>query len=79
MRSSNRGRALSGVYDELASKFVAFVDALGEVSEGASCNNDIDVLRQYEIWLRTGSPRAAERLRAAGIQPSTIASSRLRH
>ncbi len=79
MRATDRGRALSSIYDELASKFVAFVDALAEVSEGASCNNDIDVLRQYEIWLRTGSTRAADRLRAAGIQPSTVATSRLRH
>lgn len=79
MRSTNRGRAMSGIYDELASKFVDFVDVLGEVSEGPNCNNDTDVLRQYEIWLRTGSTRAAERLRAAGIQPSTNASSRMRH
>ena len=79
MRATNRGRAMSGIYDELASKFVAFVDVLGEVSEGANCSNDIDVLRQYEIWLRTGSTRAADRLRAAGIHPSANASSRLRH
>jgi len=79
MRGTNRGHAMSSIYDELASKFVAFVDVLGEVSEVTSCNNDTDVLRQYEIWLRTGSTRAADRLRAAGIQPSTNASSRLRH
>jgi len=79
LRGTNRGRTLSGIYKELASKFVAFVDVLGEVSESASCNNDTDVLRQYEIWLRTGSSRAAGRLRAAGIQPSRTASSRLRH
>jgi len=79
MRASNRGRAMSSIFDELASKFVAFVDVLGEVSEGPNRRNDIDVLRQYELWLRTGSERAADRLRAAGIQPSTGASSRLRH
>ena len=79
MRGTNRGRALSGIYNELASKFVSFVDVLGEVSEGPNCNNDIDVLRQYEIWLRTGSTRAADRLRAVGIHPSTSASSCLRH
>ena len=79
VRGTNRGRAMSGIYNELASKFVAFVDVLGEVSEGSNCNNDIDVLRQYEIWLRTGSARAADRLRAAGIQPSASASSRVRH
>ena len=79
MRGTNRGRAMSGIFDELASKFVDFVDVLVEVSEGPNCNNDMDVLRQYEIWLRTGSTRAADRLRAAGIQPSTSSSSRLRH
>jgi len=78
-RGTNHGRAMSGIYDELASKFVGFVDVLGEVSESRSCNNDSDVLRQYEIWLRTGSTRAADRLRAAGIQPSANSSSRLRH
>ncbi len=79
MRVSNRGRALSSIYNELALKFVEFVDVLGEVSEAANCNNDADVLRQYEIWLRTGSRRAAGRLRAVGIHPSRNASSRLRH
>jgi hypothetical protein len=79
MRGTHRGRAMSAIYDELSSKFVDFVDVLGEVSEANACNNDADVLRQYEIWLRTGSTRAAGRLRAAGIQPSANASSRLRH
>ena len=79
MRGTNRGRGMSGIYNELASKFVAFVDILGEVSDGVNCKNDTDVLRQYEIWLRTGSTRAADRLRAAGIHPSANASSRLRH
>ena len=79
MRGASRARAMSGIYDELAAKFVAFVDVLGEISEGRNCNNDTDVLRQYEIWLRTGSTRAADRLRAVGIHPSTNASSRLRH
>lgn len=79
MRATNRGKALSGMFKELASKFVTFVDVLGEVSESPSCSNDSDVLRQYEIWLRTGSARAADRLRSAGIQPSTSSSSRLRH
>lgn len=79
MRATNHGRTLSEIYCELASKFVAFVDVLGEVSEGAGCSNDADVLRQYEIWLRTGSARAAGKLRAVGIHPSRNASSRLRH
>ena len=79
IRGNNRAPAMSGIYDELASKFVSFVDVLGEISEGGNCYNDTNVLRQYEIWLRTGSTRAADRLRAVGIHPLTNASSRLRH
>lgn len=79
LRGTYRGQALSSVFEELAAKFVAFVDVLGEVSERATFANDTDVLRLYETWLRTGSPRAARRLRAAGIQPSENATSRLRH
>ena len=79
MRGTNRAMALGRVFDELASKFVSFVDVLGEVCESEACNNDADILRHYEVWLRTGSKRAANRLRAAGIHPSRNASSRLRH
>jgi hypothetical protein len=31
-----------------------------------------DVLRQYEIWLRTGSPRAQGILRSLGIDPVPV-------
>ena len=79
MRASRRSRAMSSIFHELAAKFVDFVDVLGEVSEGSNRSGDLDVLRQYELWLRTGSTRAEKRLRAAGIQPSQGASSRLRH
>ena len=33
-------------------------------------NSDEDVLRLYEIWIRTGSARAARRLRKLGVEPS---------
>ena len=55
------------VFAELAENFSRFVDALAEISRDASFNNDSDLLRTYEIWLRTGSQRAAEVLRKAGI------------
>jgi hypothetical protein len=31
------------------------------------------VLRLYEVWLRTGSKRAAAKLREAGIEPNQAA------
>ena len=61
---------LSQVFHELSLKFQDFVDALAEVGEDANFNNDSDLLRSYEIWLRTGSRRAGQQLRRAGIQPS---------
>jgi hypothetical protein len=30
------------------------------------------VLRQYEIWLRTGSPRAHGILRSLGVEPAVV-------
>jgi hypothetical protein len=43
------------------------------VRQEARENTDADVLRLYEEWLASGSPRAAERLRALGVVPVRIA------
>lgn len=67
------------VFAELAQKFSRFVDALAELSKDASFNNDSDLLRTYELWMRTGSQRAAEVLRRAGIMPSAQDSTSTRH
>ena len=77
--SGRGGYAMGDVYAELAGKFVAFVDVLAEIAEASGASRDTDILRSYEIWLRTGSDRAARRLRSAGIVPSSAASSRARH
>jgi hypothetical protein len=76
---SARAAALSPVFAELSQKFTDFVDALAEVGEDASFSNDADLLRSYELWLHTGSRRAAKHLRRAGIHPSEGAVSRKRH
>lgn len=58
------------IFAELADKFVAFVDILAEVSErSAVASTNVDLLRLYEKWLRTGSRRDGERLVARGIIP----------
>jgi len=66
------GRALGGVFAELAVKFQRLVDALNEVSEMSYRHTDRDLLRQYEIWLRTGSPRAREILQRLGVVPAPV-------
>jgi hypothetical protein len=68
----SRGRALAGVFAELAAKFQRLVDALNDVSEMSWRNSDRDVLRLYEVWLRTGSPRAFGLLRELGVSPTCV-------
>ena len=60
----------SPVFAELADKFVAFVDVLSEVSERSSCGSNADLLRLYERWLRTGSPRSGQLLVERGVLPN---------
>ncbi len=63
-------KALRGVFSELSDNFVTFVDVLGEVSEQSRPSTNADIMRLYEVWLRTGSTRAAHRLRQLGIEPN---------
>jgi len=77
-RGTTRGRALAGVFRELAAKFQRLVDALNEVAECAHEHSDRDVMRLYEIYLRTGSPRARDLLLKLGVQP-VVAGARQDH
>jgi hypothetical protein len=78
VRGSLRGRAFAAIFAELADKFQDFVDVLNEVRSEAD-SKAIDVLRTYEIWLRTGSERAARLLRKQGIEPQRTLVLQTRH
>ncbi len=69
-----RGRrhVLGRVFAELAAKFQPLVDALGEISDSARRYTEADTLRLYELWLKTGSPRARTLLRQLGVEPAPI-------
>jgi hypothetical protein len=69
IRGTFRGRAFAPVYKELAAKFQVLVDVLNEVADGARENSDTDLLRAYEVWLKTGSRRAESLLRQSGVEP----------
>ena len=71
MRGSLRGQVFAAVFMELAQKFQRLVDVLNEVAEMAYQHTDKDILRLYEIWLKTGSPRAYCILRRLGVEPVT--------
>ena len=69
MQRSTSSRGIAAIYAQLAQKFQRLVDALNEVSEMSYRHSDADILRLYEIWMKTGSPRAHGLLNKLGVQP----------
>lgn len=67
-----------GVYAELADGFEAYVHALDDVRESTALRTPQDIVRLYERWKRTRSPRLAERLREEGVFPA-VPGSQLLH
>lgn len=76
---SPRGRAFAPIFAELAARFPDVVDVLMEVRHSAGSIRDGDVLRLYELWLRTGSRRAVRLLRKIGVHPARQAGSVRQH
>ncbi len=74
-----RSRVLAQVFAELAAKFQPLVDALNEVSETAYTHSQKDILRLYEIWLKTGSARSYKILKRLGVEPTRSAPPGLAH
>jgi hypothetical protein len=66
-------RVLGAVFAELAQKFQPLVDALNELAETAYRHSDRDILRLYEIWLKTGSRRSYQILERLGVRPTAAA------
>ena len=62
--------SFSPVFAELADRFVEFADVLSEVSERSACCTNTDLLRLYDRWLRTGSPRSGQLLAERGVVPN---------
>ncbi|MEK7084046.1 MAG: hypothetical protein AAB932_02340 [Patescibacteria group bacterium] len=61
-------RMFGALYAELSERFVPLVDVLGEVGDGLKIGNATsDLLRLYERWMKTGSPRALQRLVDLGV------------
>ena len=78
LRGTMRGQAFAAVFLELAQKFQRLVDVLNDVAEMAHTHTDQDILRLYEIWLKTGSPRAYAILQRLGVAP-VLQSARKEH
>ncbi|MGH8139163.1 MAG: hypothetical protein ACREVV_13370 [Steroidobacteraceae bacterium] len=74
-----KGRVLGQVFGELAQKFQPMVDALNDVSETSYSHTDKDILRLYEIWLKTGSRRCYGLLKRLGVDPASSAGTAFAH
>lgn len=69
IKGTTRGLALVNVYRELAGKFHTLVDVLHQVRDGRDGPSDANVVRTLEVWQKTGSRRAENLLRKAGVVP----------
>ncbi len=77
--SRGKGRVLGNVFAELSEKFQPMVDALNELAETAHTHSDKDILRLYEIWLKTGSRRSYALLKRLGVDPTAAGGAQLAH
>ena len=68
----------TSVFNDLAGRFLRFVDVLAEISERTRLSTPLSVVRLYERWVATGSPRAAALLAERGIAP-VVPSGNARH
>ncbi len=57
------------VFSELSDRFTQFADLLSEISEESHLASNGSLLKLYERWVQTGSPRAASLLAERGITP----------
>jgi hypothetical protein len=71
-------RVSTRVFTELSARFRQFVDLLNEISERTRLTGPASLVKLYERWRETGSPRAASLLAAQGIVPA-VSDETLRH
>lgn len=62
-----RDRVFAQIFQDLAANFTELRDVIAEINMSAELRSDADLLGLYELWQRSGSARAAARLRSEGI------------
>jgi len=79
VRGTFRGQVFADTYSELAAKFQVLVDVLNEMRDRERQESDIDVLRTYSVWKKTGSKRAENLFRQQGVVPISTSHPIRRH
>jgi len=57
------------IFEELSDRFSVFVHVLSTISEKTTQKTESNLLRIYELWLKTKSQKAEVSLKKAGIDP----------
>lgn len=70
-----RGGGFAEIFAELAERYPACVEVIAEVRDETRERSDTDIVRLYEEWLESGSPRVGERLRQLGVVPTRVVGS----
>jgi hypothetical protein len=67
LASSVREDLSARVYREFSKRFLEFVDILSDISSQAKTSDEQNIMRLYEVYARTGSTAARERLIEKGL------------
>jgi hypothetical protein len=67
LAESVREDTLAKVYREFARRFLEFVEVLHHISAQASVTNEENIMRLYEVYAKTGSDVAREKLIEKGL------------
>jgi len=65
--TGERDRVFARIFQDLATNFSELRDVISEIPMSVDTSSDSNLLELYELWQRSGSTRAAERLREEGI------------
>ena len=69
IRGTFRGNAFAHIYQELSEKFLILIDIHNEVRDSRRKDSDLELLRTYQLWQKTGSRRCEKLLRKQGVVP----------
>jgi hypothetical protein len=72
LASSDQAHIYTNVYEDLANRFVDYVDVLTVISQKSLIQNNEDLLRLYDRYIVTGSKLAEEQLQQEGMLNAAI-------
>lgn len=72
LASTDQSHIYTNVYEDLANRFIDYVDVLTVISQKSFVQNNEDLLRLYDRYITTGSKLAEEQLQQEGMLHTSI-------